>query len=194
MKRWTVGLAALLTLVGAGQAQAVIVVEFDEVVLINLTPLDGTSHYDPWGLSFEDTTYYAIDDRFPPAGVDDYGITTTTGPENEMTVVFTPVVTQVRFDWLSIIGNSIFATAYDSSDVLLQTQSVTGLSGTTRGSFTFSGLGDIAKTTFHDGTGMIGVGRLEYSPIPEPASVIVWSLLGALGIAVGWWTRRRKAA
>jgi hypothetical protein len=28
--------------------------------------------------------------------------------------------------------------------------------------------------------------------IPEPASLIVWSLLGAVGIAIGW--RRRKAA
>ena len=28
---------------------------------------------------------------------------------------------------------------------------------------------------------------------PEPASVIVWSLLAALGIAVGWWRRRRSA-
>jgi len=30
--------------------------------------------------------------------------------------------------------------------------------------------------------------------IPEPASMIVWSLLGALGITVGWWRRPGKAA
>jgi len=29
--------------------------------------------------------------------------------------------------------------------------------------------------------------------IPEPSTLIVWSLLGALGITVGWWRRRRKA-
>ncbi len=30
-------------------------------------------------------------------------------------------------------------------------------------------------------------------PIPEPTSLIVWSLLGALGITVGWWRRRKVA-
>ncbi|HYW80067.1 MAG TPA: hypothetical protein VE890_10850 [Thermoguttaceae bacterium] len=29
--------------------------------------------------------------------------------------------------------------------------------------------------------------------IPEPASVIVWSTLGLLGITIGWWRRRRTA-
>ena len=32
------------------------------------------------------------------------------------------------------------------------------------------------------------------SPLPEPASVAVWGLLGGLGIAGAWWRRRRKAA
>ena len=27
--------------------------------------------------------------------------------------------------------------------------------------------------------------------IPEPASVVIWSLLGGLAVAVGWWRRRR---
>ncbi len=27
-------------------------------------------------------------------------------------------------------------------------------------------------------------------PVPEPSALIVWTLLGALGIAVGWWRRR----
>ncbi len=29
---------------------------------------------------------------------------------------------------------------------------------------------------------------------PEPATIVIWSLLGGLGISVGWWRRRRKAA
>jgi fibro-slime domain-containing protein len=29
--------------------------------------------------------------------------------------------------------------------------------------------------------------------VPEPATIIIWSLLGALGMTIGWW-RRRKAA
>jgi hypothetical protein len=38
--------------------------------------------------------------------------------------------------------------------------------------------------------------RDEYAPIsgvPEPSTVIIWSLLGGLGVTIGWW-RRRKAA
>ncbi len=32
---------------------------------------------------------------------------------------------------------------------------------------------------------------IDVTPIPEPSTLIVWSLLGALGITVGWWRRRR---
>ena len=28
--------------------------------------------------------------------------------------------------------------------------------------------------------------------IPEPSTLIIWSLLGTLGITVGWWRRRRR--
>ncbi|MCC6126689.1 MAG: hypothetical protein IT426_17140 [Pirellulales bacterium] len=27
-------------------------------------------------------------------------------------------------------------------------------------------------------------------PVPEPATIVVWSLLGAIGLAYGWWRRR----
>jgi hypothetical protein len=30
--------------------------------------------------------------------------------------------------------------------------------------------------------------------IPEPGTLLIWSVLGALGTAFGWWRRRRKAA
>jgi len=30
-------------------------------------------------------------------------------------------------------------------------------------------------------------------PIPEPATLIIWSLLGGLGVGLGWWRRRRLA-
>ena len=33
---------------------------------------------------------------------------------------------------------------------------------------------------------------LSFSSVPEPASLLIWSLLGGSGIAIGWW-RRRKA-
>jgi len=34
----------------------------------------------------------------------------------------------------------------------------------------------------------------EANVIPEPSTFIIWSLLGTLGIIVGWWRRRREAA
>ena len=42
-------------------------------------------------------------------------------------------------------------------------------------------------------TGVFGGSVTVAHTTPEPASVIVWSLLGGLGISVGWWRRRRKA-
>jgi hypothetical protein len=35
--------------------------------------------------------------------------------------------------------------------------------------------------------------NMQYSAIPEPSTLVIWSLLGALGLTVGWWRRRRKA-
>jgi len=32
------------------------------------------------------------------------------------------------------------------------------------------------------------------SHAPEPGTIIIWSLLGAFGIGVGWWRQRRKTA
>jgi hypothetical protein len=153
--------------------QANIVVEFSEVNLPNLTLLDGTTYFAPWGLSFEDTTYYAIDGRFPPAGDDYRGITTFSGTDNLMTVVFPEGTPWVTADWIIINSNSIYATAYDSFGDIVDAEFATGLN-LSRGSLTLSGVADIAKITFHDSTGAIGVGRLEY--IPEPATVAMLSI------------------
>jgi hypothetical protein len=141
------------------------VVEFSEVDLPGLTPLDGTNHFDAYGLAFEDTTYYCVDFRLPPAGVDDRGITTTSGPDNLMTIIFITPASYSIVDWASIYGNDIYATAYDSDGNVLDSQSATGLSGTSYGTFVFTGLGPIAKITLHDGTGMIAVGRLEFETL-----------------------------
>ena len=35
--------------------------------------------------------------------------------------------------------------------------------------------------------------EFETSAIPEPSTLIIWSLLGVLGVTVGWWRRRRAA-
>ena len=35
--------------------------------------------------------------------------------------------------------------------------------------------------------------RSDPDPIPEPASVITWTLLGVVGCVATWWRRRRRA-
>jgi hypothetical protein len=35
-------------------------------------------------------------------------------------------------------------------------------------------------------------GNFTYSAIPEPSTLVIWSLLGTLGITVGWWRRKRS--
>jgi len=44
-----------------------------------------------------------------------------------------------------------------------------------------------------DYTDNVGALDVEITAIPEPASLIVWLLLGATGMTVGWWRRRWTA-
>lgn len=156
---------------GVGQGEAV-VVDFGEVDLPNFTLLDGTTYFAPWGLAFQDTTYYGVDPRF--AGNDDVGIMTRPpDPDKLITVVFTNGASWVKADWFTIFSNSIYATAYNDMGNVVDMRSATGLTTDPAwGSFIFSG--DIAKITFHDGKGTIGVGRLEY--VPEPATICLLGL------------------
>jgi len=186
----------LLLTVGPSVSNANVTVEFGEVDLPSLTLLDGTGHFAPFGLAFEDTTYYAVDPRLPPAGSDNRGITTTSGPDSIMTVVFTPAVISVTADW-AVIGNTqITATAYDRMGNVLDVQSATGSPppgipfAITHGSFTFVGPGgmSIAKLEFDDGPGAISVGKLGYVPVPAPGAI----LLGSIGVCLVGWLRRHR--
>ena len=155
----------------------------------NLILLDGSGIFSSYGLAFSDTTYWAYDNRFPPAGSDNYGITTTGGPDNFAAVVFTTPVSSLTADWVTIMTNAIYMEAYDSGNNLLSIQSATGLmTDPSWGSFTFAGLGPIAKMRFYDQTGAVGVGKLSFTPIPAPGAI----LLGSIGIGVVSWLRRRK--
>jgi len=183
-------MAGLMFAMCAPLANANVTVEFSEVDLPSMTLLDGTTYFDAYGIAFEDTTYYAVDSRFPPAGVDNRGITTTSGPDNIATVVFTTPVTSVTVDWVTIRTEDIHITAYDFGGNILYAQSATGLvTDPAWGTFTFTGVGPIAKISFWDATGSVGVGRLEFTPIPAPGAI----LLGGIGVGIVGWLRRRRA-
>jgi hypothetical protein len=182
--------AGLMFAANAPLADAAVTVEFSEVSLPSLTPLDGTLHFSPYGLAFEDTTFYAIDSRFIGAGVDDRGITTTGGSDNVMTIVFLDPAISFTVNWVTVSGNDIYATGYDSGGGVVTAFSVTGLpSPVSYGSFGWAGIGSpISKLTFHDGTGMIGVGRIEFEAVPAPGAI----LLGSIGVGIVSWLRRRR--
>jgi len=176
-------IVALIITLGAPASKAGITVEFSEVDLPTLTLLDGTTHFDAYGLAFEDTTYYGIDSRFVGAGVDDRGITTTGGLDNSMTVVFIQPVTSFTVDYLTLPDVTINGTAYD-----LGGNPIFAFSSAGYGQWSvFTGL--TKKITFHDGTGMIGVGRIEFEAIPAPGAI----LLGSIGVGIVGWLRRRRA-
>jgi hypothetical protein len=183
------GALGLLFAISIPVANANITIEFSEVDIPNLTLLDGTTYFDPWNLAFEDTTYYCVDSRFPPAGVDDRGITTSTGSDNIGTVVFTVPAISATLDWSTLFGEDIYMTAYDSGGNVLDAQSATGLPGPQDwGSFTFAGVGPIAKISFWDHTGLVAVGKLTFQPVPAPGAI----LLGGIGVSLVGWLRRRQ--
>jgi hypothetical protein len=178
-------IAALIITLGTPVSKAGITVEFSEVDLPSLTLLDGTTYFDAYGLSFEDTTYYAVDSRFIGAGADDRGITTTGGPDNVMTVVFTQPVSYFEAYYTTFEGVTLEGTAYDIYGNPSAMVYTTGY-----GMWSVSGL--TKKISFNDGTGMIAVGRIDFEPtepIPAPGAI----LLGSIGIGLVGLLRRRRA-
>lgn len=174
-------ITALIITLGTPVSKAGITVEFSEVDLPNLTLLDGTTHFDAYGLSFEDTTYYVVDSRLTSAGADDRGITTTSGPDNVMTVVFTQPVSYFEAYYATLEGVTLEGTAYD-----LGGNPTAGV--TTTGYGIWSVMGLTKKISFQDGTGMIALGRIDFEPIPAPGAII----LGGMGICIVGWLRRRR--
>lgn len=189
MKKAAVFAVLFLALTALGASAQI--VEFSEVDPGNLTLLDGTGLYVPYGLEFEDETYYAIDLRFVGAGTDDRGITTSGGANNIMTIVFLETPTYVRLDWVTLGSNDITATAYDAGGGVLDSQASAGLIDPVNlGFFEFSNIGTISRITLNDGTGTIGVGRIEFlttSSIPTLSPIgatMLVALIAGLGVFV----------
>jgi hypothetical protein len=85
---------------------------------------------------------------------------------------------------------TITATADDGTQL---SQDVNGDSGAAGFGFYGDAMTNLASIDVTSGTDFaVGEFGIASGAIPEPASLIVWSLLGGLGVALAW--RRRKAA
>ena len=60
------------------------------------------------------------------------------------------------------------------------------------GNFTVTGAEIWDDVDLVSGTDSLTITRSDPDPIPEPASVITWTLLGVVGCIATWWKRRRK--
>ena len=172
-KNFTLLMMVLSLGFSAAQVKGSTIVEFSEVSLTSPTLLDGTNYFEPYGLSFEDTTYWGTISRFIGAGLDDVGIGPGIAEDNIMTVIFSEDASWVNLYWLTTTYHTITATAFDPSGNPLDTQTGSGPFDTNYGNFIFSDIGTISKITMGDE--YTGVGRIEFVPIPEPAS---FTLLG----------------
>lgn len=185
-KSLTALLLALLAIVLVPSGADALEVNFDEVILPSLTLLDGTNHYDPFGLNFADTTLYAVDTRFVE---DDFGITNTGGPNNLVTVLFNAPTSFVDFTWLTISAEALRGQAFNAANVLLDTFLVNTPGGDTSGNGLLSGPG-ITRVTWNDNTGQFGIDSLRFDvDVPEPASLM---LIGIGLVAVSISRRRRN--
>ncbi len=89
------------------------------------------------------------------------------------------------------------ATVYDGTNTLLETVTLSnGAAGDGMVDsvvFTKSGIRrlEIDVTKGNDVVGF-GVDNIQFEVVPEPASLVIWSLLAAIGAIVGCWRRRKR--
>jgi hypothetical protein len=215
MKRWVVGVAALLVLVGAGPAKAIIVHDVWKNDLNLVTSVQQDNSLQRLLISEE----YGEDDLVPYPSHDGFAVVDKDASGGvhwfDKIIEFTEadpvgpwefhfIVTNTSpFDWsdyhfeiyhwndfttrragiLQDADNGIF------TDQLLTSDSVEFWGGTQASGVTNE---YVLYVDVPECEPCFGVRQIATTVIPEPASLVVWSLLAALGITVGWRQLRRR--
>ena len=92
-------------------------------------------------------------------------------------------------DFIGDEASKVFSFVVDFDDTdYLWNQYTNGAPNTLGGEMTFF-FGSVMRTTAGDAKNYDYQGNLVLTPIPEPSTVIVWSLLGSLAISIVLWRR-----
>lgn len=174
----------------------------------------GAGHVQGAIIDFEGLAHYELlDDQYLSVGADfggnanilKYPHYNYTGypPHSGDNVAFNPTNSAVRIDavgpawasaslWYSAGNWPVSLDAYNAGGTMVDSDSGPANYGSNT-QLSVAGSA-ISYVIVHDQGNYFTFDDLEFEQIPEPASLIVWSLLGALGITVGWWRRRRRGA
>ncbi len=196
MKNFAIVLLAACVCMGWNQAfGAITTIGFDDLASGTVV----TNQYS--GVSFTGaevlTEGTSLNSTYPPVSVPNVVYDYQTG-------IITATSTAGTWDFVGgyITGNRVITLyAYDSMGNLLGSEATPGANYTGSGTgyspndFLSISAPGIAYATFHDGGNTFTIDNFEFgtSTVPEPTTLVVWSLLGSLALGLGWW-RQRKAA
>ena len=207
MKRWIVGLVALVVLVGVGQAQAV-VLTFDDIGVLDSAPYYEFVPDGYGGLNWESAFYFRAAEYTDYRGLPNSGfVNGRVSGEYVAETELLYITSDSPFDFNGVYLTGAFRDGLNIDvigslgGVVLYSLTVT-VDSTAPTWFDFNFLG-VDRVVFHsyggtnagyglDTEGIIMDNFTFNEPvIPEPSTFAIWSLLGIIGITVGWGRRRR---
>ena len=197
MKRLFLCLICIL-LFGVHPADA-LTLSFNEVDSGTHTPIDLANQFSAFGVSFTDVyRYYNTTDNY--FGGDSYGIANGTVSQigdsqgTTGTVVFSTPTPSITFDWWTSY-DPITITAYAiigfGNDVVVGSySSIIPYTYYGEQNVEIIGSQPINYFTFHDGGGIVNISSLTYgySAVPEPSSLVIFSIIL---VGTGIYTRRK---
>ena len=208
-KRWIVRLSVLLVLLAVGQVHAGIVLEYSWTGIVEKYP---SASADPWGVGsgkpFEISVYVdqaatdysgsQVDIATFPVLSAEFSLDGTPGTVTPSPIQFWDqpffahdiILVDFGLAFGGVVEPMIACTALPpptfSFTELLESPPFFGTAMTDLRSISHFGSGNYQIVTPAQ---TVVTSRV----IPEPSTLAIWSLLGALSITVGWWRRRRKA-